>query len=290
MDDEILSEFDEKYVVDQIREEFRLKNIVFPIKKFNLFNKCQWPMPAIIFHLFKIITAVYMTLFTIIAPSSFGKRYFSYITNLSYTVATTYFVFSAIRVVTVEVLTRGPSSSLVDVHGNKTNSSSELLNDHFKNDPKLIMLKISIYIEWMARHLGYCGSLVVAVCYYSLEYNTKSTSETTYLDINSHILISFVIMVDLFLSASPIKLLHFVWATMAGSLYTLFTYIYFRMYDEVLYYTIFNWRDPSMASLYFLIITIFGSLLCTIFLYFCYLMRIFLYNKWRQFKKNKSNL
>ncbi|ESN97800.1 hypothetical protein HELRODRAFT_177865 [Helobdella robusta] len=176
-------------VVDEIREEFRLQNFVFPIKKFNLFNKCQ-----------------------------------------------------------------------------------------------LIMLKISIFIEWMARYVGYCGSLVVVVCYYLLEVRVAGTSGNSLFDINSHILVNIIVLLDLLLSAAPFKLLHFVWVTMAALLYTLFTYIYFRMYDEILYYTILNWRDPSMASLYM----IFGSLLCTIFLYCSYLMRIVLYNKWRQSKKIKK--
>ncbi|ESN97806.1 hypothetical protein HELRODRAFT_177871 [Helobdella robusta] len=268
----------------QIRGEFMFVNFLFPVEKIDLFNRCQWPIPVNIFLSYKVVLALFTTVITIGAPIYAGLRYFVYLTNISYTITAIYFLSSAIRTVTFEVLRRKRNNRRSEVIFNGNIDPSSLRKQNIIH----ALLKFSIYFEWMARHLAYCGALIVTVGFYSFVASLQGMSGRTLFDVNFHIMNSVIVLVDLFISASPVKLFHGVWVVVYGIAYGVFTYIYYLLYDEVLYRVLSDWSDPHTAARYFALFVFIGSLLSNLFIYLLYLLRVMLYVNLRRYLLSRS--
>ncbi|ESN97802.1 hypothetical protein HELRODRAFT_177867 [Helobdella robusta] len=272
---------DEEFLVEFDGVELHLKIEIYVAENEHML----WPIPTIIFLLFKVLIAVYTGLFTIFAPTFVGLKYFCYLTNVSYTIVAIYFIISAFRTVIFEVLFGASHKIQFASDSNNHNSKNQVMKVEDQSGAKLVMLKVSIYVEWMARHLGYCLSLIVCVSFYSLEARVDGEPGTSLFDVNSHIVINFIVFIDLFLSATPVKLFHFIWLIILGMFYALFTYFYFNANGETLYKSLNDRTNPSASLMYSSMIAIFGSILSTLLIYCCYLLRIFLYIKLRLAKK-----
>ncbi|ESN97804.1 hypothetical protein HELRODRAFT_177869 [Helobdella robusta] len=212
-----------------LKNEFKPVNFLFPIKKLELFNRCQWPIPAPIFVIYKGVFALYLLVTVILFLTNRGLNYFVYMTNISFTVLTIYFISSAIRVFFSDIIRsqveKERTSEEIILHSSMPTADQVRRN----------LLKFSIWFEWLGRDIAYIMSPIVTTGYFGLVVNLEGSNGLSLIDIHAHILNVVIVVIDMSLSASPLKWYHLVWAMLYGTFYGVFSYIYYSLYGLVIY-------------------------------------------------------
>lgn len=109
-------------------------------------------------------------------------------------------------------------------------------------------------------------------------------SDFSALSIAKHLLNGIYIMVTLFITAKPTRLLHFYQPIIYGVLYIIFSVIWHAAGGAPIY-PILDWSKPGSASLYSILLALLGIPIVYILLYLCHLLRIYI--SFRCSEKNK---
>ena len=90
---------------------------------------------------------------------------------------------------------------------------------------------------------------------------------------------SIYVILDLFLGATPIRLLHFYQGVIVGLIYVCFSAIYTTQTGEAIY-PILDWNgDPGSAALYALLLGLVGLPVLWLIVFGLYRLRIVIYTK-----------
>ncbi|ESN97754.1 hypothetical protein HELRODRAFT_177816 [Helobdella robusta] len=192
---------------------------------------------------------------------------------------------------------RSKQTTITNIQTNKTGIFSRLKNFGRKlketsgiNDqidttgPINIFERITIYIEWLVKHIAYFAAPIVTI-----SYGFTGEGPLTMDDVNANIMNIFIVLIDLLLSASPVKLYHIVWAIFYGILYGLFSYLYYTKYGIVLYKNLTDWSDPSNVIKNLSLIIFVGAFLSNLLIYVLYSLRVASYSKLMKHYKSMSN-
>ena len=139
-------------------------------------------------------------------PSSDNIKWFIYLTDWAFFILTLYFVWSTGTAVHRLYL-----------------ASRDRLNDDVEGPP----LPWYYRVQWVLQNVAFCIALIVTVLYWSLVYNPDYGIPVE-VDVNMHTLNSVFAIVDLFLGATPIRLLHFYQPVAMGTVYIIFSVIYWK--------------------------------------------------------------
>ncbi|ESO11228.1 hypothetical protein HELRODRAFT_183403 [Helobdella robusta] len=156
------------------------------------------------------------------------------------------------------------------MHLSNTNSNY-VLND---------LERYLLYLEWFFRNVVYTEALIVTVGFYGvLIHINQQLPRLTLYDIHFHMLNVVFVFIDLFMSAHPIRFLHFVWIYLYSGAYILFTYFIFSVYGVVLYQNLVDWDKPYQTLFISLIYVFIASLIFHLFIWLLYCLRIAIYLK-----------
>lgn len=142
----------------------------------------------------------------------------------------------------------------------------------------------SLKVQWVLQNLAYNSSIVVTISYWSfIAFIEHSAILMTDMSRLKHTLNTLIVIVDLMISATPIRILHMFITVMLGSVYSLFNALYFLNNGTILQgrhyaYNVLNWDHPQEAVVT-CILCIIQSIFSQIILYELYKCRSWIHSK-----------
>ena len=216
----------------------------------------QWPFPPRAYQAYRCLLAAYFLCWMIYAiyhdPTFLGHVWPVFLTSWAYVMLVSYLILSAI--VSLCRCKDKPAASSLPTISDKANCH---LNPKHPEDTSVTVVTTSyqdnrlpwdIKIEWILFAVGSNSALFVSLMYFSVVYPYLHGG-TDYIingiDLHFHGLNSLVVIVDLMLSAFPVRLLHVIYTIMFGMSYVVCSLIYWLIdRANVVYPGVLDWNQP----------------------------------------------
>lgn len=153
--------------------------------------------------------------------------------------------------------------------------------DEVDEEMRTIRLSWLNKLVWILYNIASSGSIVVTLGFWILLYPyLHITGFDLIINIQLHGITSVIIMLEICVTAVPIRLPHF-WFTLAyGTLYYIFSGIYYAVdHKHVLYPDIIDWNKPGNTMLVYVLAAFIVLPLIQLFLFGIYKLRLFIYDK-----------
>lgn len=196
------------------------------------FSLPQWDViPLPVFLIIRVVEAavmlvgaVYGIFISIQHDIGFGQ--FVYLTIWTYYAVTVYHIASAVCSLMGYVQLRRKVRSLDSCDTNK-NKSCDLAND-LDSSPEISIPPWLVRITWFMFDVSLSWSPVVAIVYWSVLHGLLSldTVGKRYYNIQIHAVPGVTIILELLLSAVPVRMSHFLYPYLVGIIYLIFNAIY----------------------------------------------------------------
>ena len=137
-------------------------------------------------------------------------------------------------------------------------------------------------LSWILANISQHFSIIVTVIYFSVIYPSLdiSTSAGAMVnDLNMHAISTVFVLIDVSISARPVRFLHFIYPTIYGVTYVIFSVIYWST-DKVnhVMYTILDWNNPSLSSAVVVSLSLVGIPLVQLLHFGIYKLRLKIYH------------
>lgn len=273
-----------------LKYEFQKNKIWLSHPQHEIFYRTQWDWPQLVYMLYRIAVAIYILAWLIesiiFMPTFNGHVWPAFLTNWSYTVLTVY-LFVAAGV----VIRRNGGSVSTDRPPSLQAQKPE--QDRNVDRP----LPMDLKIEWALFAIVSNFSFIVTLIYFAILYpviygekNNPTGKSILAVDLHIHGINSVVVLMEMLISAYPVRLLHCVYPIAYGLTYVLFSLVYWAIdHNNVVYKNVLDWNKPGstigvVLGLGFVVIPLFQLLLFGI-----YRLRIWLYEKFCQREKVANN-
>lgn len=138
-------------------------------------------------------------------------------------------------------------------------------------------------VYWVTNIIATDIAFGITIIYWSLLYNASLMSPNA-TNIIVHVFNSVIMMVELCVAMHPVRLIHFYWPLIFGSIYIIFTIIYYfsggtGRDNSPAIYPILNWSKGEMTTVVSLIVCLFVVFL-HIVTYCIYKLRKTIHKKW----------
>lgn len=132
---------------------------------------------------------------------------------------------------------------------------------------------------WVLADVVYVFSLIVTVVYFTALF--PLIGKTNFIDLNVHGLNSVFVLVDAFLVARPVRLLHVLYPFIYGAIYLVFSTIYWSTNKEVnvLYPGVLDWNHPAQTAVVITCLCLIGLPLLQLFHFGIYRLRLHIFRK-----------
>ncbi|XP_033746535.1 uncharacterized protein LOC117331766 [Pecten maximus] len=106
------------------------------------------------------------------------------------------------------------------------------------------LMKFSWFLSALAQHF----SIFVTLLYFSAVFPFLKVKSGLVNDINLHAVNSFIVLLDLAVSARPVRLLHVLYPVIYGCAYAVFSVVYWTFDKELnVLYAILDWNSPALT-------------------------------------------
>lgn len=221
-----------------LKNEFKPENAGLNHDDPSVFVRSQWPLDHRIYVLYRVVVALGFIAWIIAdiidETEKFYKDrfwiWFIFATNWSFILLTVTTIFEAICSTYYLVAARG----LVD-------------QQYFQEIP------ICLKIQWLLYNLGANTAIVITISYWSfIFFMEHSKFLMTNMSKMKHMLNTVYVVLDIFISATPIRIFHMLFPIMLGSIYAIFNATYFLNDGTILdgrhyAYNVLNWNVPAEA-------------------------------------------
>lgn len=130
---------------------------------------------------------------------------------------------------------------------------------------------------WLLHSVGQTASIIIVVLYWGVVYSPERVPVITALNVDSHGTNLALYLIEIFVVAFPMRLLHVIYPVMVGSLYVIATVIMHAAGDVSAIYSALNWAaNPKGAAGFGLGAAIGGGILGHLFMFLLYQLRIFM--------------
>ncbi|XP_050413470.1 protein rolling stone [Patella vulgata] len=278
-------------VVHILRDEFKLKNFVFNDVNEQRFYTPQWRTRPFLYLVYRCIGAAYTmsSLLYVFATSETLKYEWGvYFPNWSYVLLSVYFLvhyiftllnyFHSVESIFIEVALenhikyfKDPSTYLREQQC-EDDASSDLAQD----PSKVIQLPFFIKVLWMLYATVLPAALTVTIMFWwTFDYE----SPITFNIVAFHILNSVIILTEHAVTAVPFRLLHFIYPSIYGLIYFIFSAIFWSSDHTRVIYHILNWNNPGVTCVYILLIGLVGVVMLYFILFCIYRLKLFIFYK-----------
>lgn len=218
-------------------------------------------------------------------PANGDEKWFIYLTNWGFTFVTLYYIWATVvsflhhfgatnSVAGMQMKTIGNRDS--DAEGGEGLGASV---DDFEEPP----VSMSWYHKglWVIFNMAANCSILITLLYWTLIFGGKTSG----LDVTTHLLNSVVMVADLMLSTTPVRILHVVYALILGVCYILLTVIFWaadwtNARDEPHIYSYVDYNEtPGFSSGLMIGFVFVGQPLSQALLFGLYKLRCFLAEK-----------
>ncbi len=270
------------------------------------FSIFQWEWPAIIFIVYRLIAAGYITgwlVYTAVSmPVVLGHPWIAWLTNWSYLVLSLHLIVSLIITV---IHSDGPcfrqppmriavsippdevagiphnSESAVSASATTYGTSSTSLSAEVEIIAPVVYIPWYIKIQWAFFAIISNFAFIVTLVFFVALFPYMNDNQFAFLiDFHVHALNSIVIVLELCISALPVRLLHVIYPQCYGLCYVIFSIIYWAVdHKNVLYPRVLDWNHPGTTVGVVLVLALVGLPLVQLILFGLYRLRLYLYNK-----------
>jgi hypothetical protein len=208
--------------------------------------------------------------------------FFIYLTNWGYMLVTAYLTWSALSV-TLRYLQQ--SLPACEKFRLKQQAKDDIINNEMSSKPKGCSgcthnsLQWYEIIHWILFVLSSNGALTITLGYWLLLFKPKKFDEFIYYNLSAHLFNSLVVLMDIWITRLPVRIYHFFYVMFVGSVYSLFTGLYYvgggrNEYNDTYIYQIIDYKtDPGLSVGLLLGVVLVGVPLINLFLYCNYLLR-----------------
>ncbi|XP_071944328.1 protein rolling stone-like [Antedon mediterranea] len=218
-----------------------------------------------IFSIWRFIITLYFVAFNAwYIPYSvidYGWTFFIYLTNWTFIVVTCYLLVASYNscVYYYNVTRRGEGSLLV------LESSEET------------QLPFKYKLQWFLFYISANFSIIVTVVYWAALYSDDSDS--LFIDLNVHTLTSLIGILETFLSATPVRLIHVAYPLWYGTIYLFFTVIYWvaggtDINGNTYIYPIIDYENEPVTAVLSILGCVAGAFVCQVLLWLIYNLRL----------------
>ncbi|GLV39931.1 uncharacterized protein CBL_10827 [Carabus blaptoides fortunei] len=250
------------------KKEISFKNFGFNHNNYLDFYKSQWQRTNICLNYVIYRIAIALTFFTafvlsiidldnIYKSAALRAKWLIYLTNWHYTVCTLQSVLSACMVTRMyrQVRQNGEYMQMTFVNHTMCN------------------------VFWALNTIAVNGAVFVSLVYWTMVFDPRIDSLSV-INIFTHAINAVILLVDYFIVAHPIRLLHFYIPCCFNLIYVAFSIMYYLLsgtdkHDRHFIYAILDWKTPQ-STIKNLLFTVFLVLVLHIFLYFYILLRMFI--------------
>ncbi|BFZ08908.1 hypothetical protein BsWGS_11946 [Bradybaena similaris] len=217
------------------REEFRCSNFLFSYSQPNKFTRPQWRIPQWLYLVWRLFWAAWNFAWIVYSIklatdqalyAGAGAKWLIYLTNLSYLILTVQSILHLVIVI-IYICREKSSGSLDYAQGS-----------------------IQWYMKalWLLTTVGFDIAIIVTVLFWSLVFKELNSIVTVMV----HGVNSLYVLLDIFIIATPVRLLHFIHPVIYGAAYIIFTVIYHVAHgtgpsSEPYIYKALDWSNPGPA-------------------------------------------
>ncbi|XP_061168113.1 protein rolling stone-like [Saccostrea echinata] len=243
------------------KEEFRVKNFLLDYdhpRDFVKFQHCETILPYLLWRLFWavyhfvciILTGVYSWQWAGDDPQQ-QVKWFIYLTDWCYFVLTVSTLVDAACVIYVYFCR-------VDIKNGISNGMTWYLKTN-----------------WVIFNFANSAAIVVTLMYWGLVYSGGSV---TVIDTLTHGVNAVYVLVNVSVSAIPIRIYHFFHGVVFGVTYVIFTVIYYAAggtnhQNKSYIYSVLDWDDPGITLAYCAAVGLVAMPLCHLMIYGIYALR-----------------
>lgn len=128
-------------------------------------------------------------------------------------------------------------------------------------------------LDWMLFELSSTIAVIITVAFYGLLSPSKAPTS-----IAKHGLNSVYVLLNIFVCAKPIRILHFIYPFIFGILYGLFSLIYQVAGGGAAIYPVLDWHKPEKTMLYVFMLLFVGILVMHTVLFALHKLRIYIHD------------
>ncbi|XP_071180093.1 protein rolling stone-like [Mytilus edulis] len=243
---------------DTFKAEFKLKHFGFPCSKPEALYTCQWKWHRAIYWTIRLIMAAYalgaiMTVYVM----SVGEKHLVlvYLTIWTFTLLTIHLWIATV----ITIFYRPTMNKSGDKMQGVTNpdflpssvestlsQTADLNRSNIGEDQRCIpwFLKLS----WLLGDVVLSFEIVVSIIYFVFLFPDKENRGALINDMNMHAMNTVFVLIDFCISARPVYLLHVIYPIIYGTIYAIFSVIYWTQ-DHVnnVLYSVLDWNSPGNA-------------------------------------------
>ncbi|XP_026462550.1 protein rolling stone-like [Ctenocephalides felis] len=231
-----------------LSQSFKLKAYNLEHKKPHVFSQCQWQKTADTSTWYLIYRAVHVAACLVMFfvsggdpgglrlknPNGYYAKWPIYLTHWGITLC----VIQSLMALTLVAHRK---------HEDRE-SSCNAVERNSANNPSRMTLFAKTY--WVLHTLTVNSAIVITAVYWVMVFNPEEGFNVV--TVMVHIVNSVVMIIDLFLVAHPVRLLHMHWSLMFAILYLTFSWIYYcagglSRKMEPFIYTALDWRKPGIS-------------------------------------------
>ncbi|XP_064632435.1 protein rolling stone-like [Lineus longissimus] len=283
-----------------LREEFRWRNFGLTHFRKDVFFSSQWYWPPIFFITYRFIVAGYIVGWLMYVAASFKEvqgQSFNlyawpvYLTNWSYFVLSAHLLV-ALVVACIHTAEQGnhccrrehvleiEESDMTD--RDYDDFTPNMTSTEAEDEEVLIRQPQSLpwymKMSWILLNVSAVAAILVSIVYWGALYPqmSKASADIGFIiDFNLHAVNSIVILLEMFICAIPIRLMHFIYPMVYGFAYVVFSLIFWA-YDNsrVIYPKVLDWNHPGITAIVIVVIAFVGLPLFQLFLYGLYRLRV----------------
>lgn len=136
-------------------------------------------------------------------------------------------------------------------------------------------------LSWALFNICVMMAPVVTLVYFVLLYPYIANGPISATDLNVHGINSVIIIIELFFSGYPVRLLHLVYPLAYGGCYIIFSLIYwsFDRQNNVLYPMVLDWNHPESTAIVLSIVILVATPIMQLILFCLYRLRVYLCSK-----------
>lgn len=142
-----------------------------------------------------------------------------------------------------------------------------------------------VKLTWLLQVTSYSGSFFVSLAYWLVDFNPE-IEQASIFTLHTHAFSSVLILIDISVIATPMRIGHFIYVIVFSISYFTFTYVYFLLGghnpygDRYLYASLVDWENNRLISfLASLVISILVAPFFHFVFYALYKLRTFIYVK-----------
>src|SRR6218665_3417685 len=225
----------------------------------------QWHFPRLAFVVYRLVVAAYAVSITLMTIVKFDNEKWIYpwpvwLTNWSYLMLACHLLCSAI----VAVISYFDQSSV---------APSEPI---FRRRALPFYLKLN----WFLFSVSSSAAFFVTIVYFTAIFPRRGVTYLAEDDVHQHVMNSVLVLLELAVSAIPVRILHVVYVMAYGALYMAFSAIYWAFdHSRVLYPGVLDWNHPLTTIVVALVLSVVGFPILQCLLFAAYCLRLYIYDR-----------